>query len=356
MDSVPRDLRGALPNVDLEANQFSARLARCLKCRSLSTPGSKLRYCGRCETAAYCSKPCARADWDTHKLACERLRQSHGDCLAAFVARGGRTKDFNQSCDDRQSWFHEVPGLTNEIELMAWSHRSQAPIIYVYTSDADVDGSSIRVQMIPRSFWDEDPRFLDTFTAAQREDIRMWFGKSSFCSSTYHLSVLCYETEGGHRSMSTITREFRANGAIRAVEIVEALTAEIKPEDLADAFAWYKNILPAQRAQEFLKILRNRATIVHGCTAPQGSVPIPTRALNNEVAYMIMDSLDLAFDICLTGLRSAAQLNGREGVIRGQDPANNKRWTACLDDGTCVSVRAANFVHVRCGNYRRVSP
>jgi|AntAceMinimDraft_5_1070358.scaffolds.fasta_scaffold02833_9 hypothetical protein len=91
--------------------------------------------------------------------------------------------------------------------------------------------------------------------------------------------------------------------------------------------------------------------MVHGCTVPQGSVPIPTRALNNEVAYGIMEALDLAFDICLTGLRSAAHLNGREGVIHGPDPANNERWTARLNNGTCVSVKAANFVHVYRGNY-----
>ena len=71
---------------------------------------------------------------------------------------------------------------------------------------------------------------------------------------------------------------------------------------------------------------------------------------------MMMRNLRLAFDIRLTGLRSATHLNGREGVIRGSDPADEERWTARLDDGTCVSVKAANFVHVRRGDYRRVSP
>eukprot|EP00740_Mantoniella_antarctica_P011267 CAMPEP_0181375574 /NCGR_PEP_ID=MMETSP1106-20121128/16757_1 /TAXON_ID=81844 /ORGANISM="Mantoniella antarctica, Strain SL-175" /LENGTH=91 /DNA_ID=CAMNT_0023493893 /DNA_START=289 /DNA_END=560 /DNA_ORIENTATION=- len=63
----------------------------------------------------------------------------------------------------------------------------------------------------------------------------------------------------------------------------------------------------------------------------------------------MMDTVDLAFDIRLTGLRSATHLNGREGVIRGGDPADSERWTARLDDGMCVSVKAANFVHVRRG-------
>ena len=71
---------------------------------------------------------------------------------------------------------------------------------------------------------------------------------------------------------------------------------------------------------------------------------------------MMMRTLGLAFDIRLTGLRSATHLNGREGVIRGPDPADEERWTARLDDGTCVSVKAANIEHVRRGEYRCVSP
>jgi hypothetical protein len=71
---------------------------------------------------------------------------------------------------------------------------------------------------------------------------------------------------------------------------------------------------------------------------------------------MMMNTLGLAFDIRLTGLRSATHLNGREGVIRGQDPADRERLTARLDDGTCVSVKTANIMHVRRGDYRRVSP
>ena len=164
-------------------NVLHVRRGACSASPSQRVPGSKLRYCGRCEIAAYCSKPCARADWDTHKISCERLRQTHGKSLAAFVAMGGRTKYFNRSSDDIQSWFRNVPGLDNEIELIAWSHQSQAPIIVALASDTDVDGSTIRVQMIPRSLWDEDPRFLDTFTADAREEIRTRFAVSTFSSS-----------------------------------------------------------------------------------------------------------------------------------------------------------------------------
>jgi hypothetical protein len=273
------------------------------------------------------------------------------------VAQGGRAKDFNQSSDDFKSWFHKVPGLMYEIELMAWTHRSQAPIICASASDTDVDGSKIRVSMMPRSFWDEDSRFLDTCTtAAQREWIRLMFGKASFSASTKCMSMFCAERQGRPRQTIITTRTFEADGSIRAVKIVEALTAATKPEDLADAFAWFENALPAQDAHEQIQFIRHRARSLHGCTSLQGSLPVPTRALNTEVAYMLLDTLDLAFDIRLTGLRSATHLNGREGVIRGQDPAEEERWTARLNDGMCISVKAANIVHVRRGDYRRVSP
>jgi len=88
----------------------------------------------------------------------------------------------------------------------------------------------------------------------------------------------------------------------------------------------------------------------------QGSVPVPTRAINNEVAIFIMHALGLEYEIRLTGLRSVAHLNGREGIIRGLDSTSPERWRARLDDGTHISVKAANFLHVRRGDHKRRSP
>ena len=105
-----------------------------------------------------------------------------------------------------------------------------------------------------------------------------------------------------------------------------------------------------------LQIIRNRAALIHGSTTLAASVPVPTCAVNNEVAYMILRGLDLEIDVCLTGLRGAARLNGRMGIIRGPDPANDERLKVRLDDGTCVSVKAANFVLIRRGEYKRRSP
>jgi len=64
MASIPRDLRDALVDVDPKVDRAPAlaRTTRWWMCSILPAPGAKLRYCGRCETAAYCSKLCARAD------------------------------------------------------------------------------------------------------------------------------------------------------------------------------------------------------------------------------------------------------------------------------------------------------
>jgi hypothetical protein len=90
---------------------------------------------------------------------CDNFRKAHGEALITHVAKGGRTKYFNRLKDDCKSWFHKVPGLRNEIELMAWRVRSQSALFYVTASDSDADGSGIRIQMITRSQWDEDPSF-----------------------------------------------------------------------------------------------------------------------------------------------------------------------------------------------------
>ena len=71
---------------------------------------------------------------------------------------------------------------------------------------------------------------------------------------------------------------------------------------------------------------------------------------------MIFDSLDLEFDVYLTGLRVAAHLNGRQGFIRGPEPGSHDRWKVRLDDSKHVSVKVVNLTHIRRGNYRRISP
>lgn len=50
-------------------------------------------------------------------------------------------------------------------------------------------------------------------------------------------------------------------------------------------------------------VIRDRAALLRGCTTLQGSLPAQTRALNSEIAYKMIATLDLVLDICLTGGR-----------------------------------------------------
>ena len=91
----------------------------------------------------------------------ESTRKARGIELASYEARGGRKQDYNQMKRDAESWFERVPGLMEEIELLAWVHRGESPFIHaIATSQSNADGKDVRVEMMPRSFWDEDQEFL----------------------------------------------------------------------------------------------------------------------------------------------------------------------------------------------------
>jgi len=362
------DLRAALDELRPEAIQVTVTVAAereqrrgyqwvCKKCGPPSANKDKLRYCGRCAAVHYCSKRCAIDDWVEHKLVCDSARKARDIELAEHEARGGRKQDFNQMRRDVGSWFMAVPGLLNEMQLLAWAHRGESPIIdAIATSKSDADGSDIRVEMKPRSFWDEDPRFLETYSDRHREQLRHKFDEASFCSSKEYLYLLTTTNFDGGPGISLLSWDRFDDKIIRGAEIAEALTTGAKVEDLADTFAWFEDLCPLNDAQMLRQIIRNRASSVHGDTTLQGSVPDPSRALNIEVAYVIFDCLYLEFDVRLMGLRSAAHLNGRQGVIRGREPGSHDRWKVRLDDSKYVSVKAVNLAHIRRGNYRRISP
>ena len=361
------DLQDALDEVQQETISTAAAAADpkqqssgasrfCTKCESPPAPGGKLRYCGRCETVIYCTKHCATEDWPVHKLKCESMRRARGQALADHEAQGGRKQDFNQKQRDIASWFAAVPGLTCEIQLLAWTHRGESPFIHVSsTSQSDAGGSGVRVEMQPRSFWNEDPRFLEGHSEIL--GLRQQFGESSFCPNKGYLRLETMHELQGKPAFSGITWCLFDTVIIRGAAIVETLTTATKAEDLADAFKWFETAWTSDEADRQLQIIRSRSVFVHGGTIPHGSlVPVPSRALNNEVAYMIFRGLHLEFSVCLTGLRNATHLNGRQGVIRGQDPTDHERWEVRLNDGTCVSVKAIHVVHVRRGNYKRAPP
>jgi len=60
------------------------------------------------------------------------IQQEREEALASHVAQGGRTREFNQERYDAKGWLNEVPGLSHEIELVAWGARSQERLKFVF--------------------------------------------------------------------------------------------------------------------------------------------------------------------------------------------------------------------------------
>mmetsp|Transcript_22363 Transcript_22363/g.36082 ORF Transcript_22363/g.36082 Transcript_22363/m.36082 type:complete len:375 (+) Transcript_22363:362-1486(+) len=370
MDSMRTDLHDASNAADPEAvdKRFAGSFMKqgmCSKCRSLDSPGGKVRYCGRCRTTAYCSKECAKADWAEHKHQCESIRTTLDEDIASYVADGGQKKDFFKTRGDIKSWSNEVPGLRNELDLLAWKHRGEAVIIRVSGHETDIDGSGLRIEVVPRSSWDTDPPDLVEFSDVFLKSLRQRHSATSFDPNKEFALVkkMMHPVHSGSNNVipmrAFVIRRFD-HLAIRGVKIVEALVAGTGAEELTDAFAYLKGSIlsshPPDHVAQILQAFVTRSAYLCGRTTPHNSAPIPGRAFHNEIAYMILHQLDLEVDVRLTGLRNAAHLNGREGALRCSDPANSDRFKVVLDDGTCVSVLASNFVHIRRGNYRRRSP
>jgi len=363
---VPKESHPEVVETSATAKEQTRSLLRlaCSKCRSFPpAQGDKLRYCGRCGEKAYCSKRCAKADWSEHMHECEGMRRGRDIALTEHEAQGGRKQDFNQIRrdqirDDTLSWFAKVPGLTSEMQLLAWINRGESPLIYATSPiQSAVDGREVRVEMIPRSFWDEDPRFLDTYPESLREHLRRLFDESSFDPNEQYACALAMQYSEDSPPIVFPNIRKLVNNVIRGARIVEALTAAIRAEDLADELAWFENAASDRdAAQGLIQFIRHRASSMYGIVTQDGLVPVSTRALNNEVALMMVRTMLLEFDVRLIGLRSAAHLNGREGVVRGQDPKAVERWNIRMDDGTYISARAVNFEHIHRGHYKRRSP
>jgi hypothetical protein len=199
-------------------------------------------------------------------------------------------------------WFDGVPGVSNEIQLLAWKHRNQSPWILARTFKGDVDGRGIRIRMTPRSFWEEDPRFLEKYHDEFRDILRHQFDEASF-ETHKHFMFTQIIVHGGRTHMTAEQLGMFNPCLIRGTEIVEALTltAATRAKDLADAFAWIETRFTSQRAEEILHTLRQRSLGSYGSAMLRGSVPVATRAFNNEAACLMMASLGLEFDVRLTG-------------------------------------------------------
>jgi hypothetical protein len=282
---------------------------------------------------------------------CKRQREMRDKSVAGFEASGGdKSKIFDRGRNDNISWYHGVPGLTSEVSLLAWKHRSESLIVVVTTSAIfDVEGRAARVSVMPRSSWNEDPRFLDTFPDDVREGARMYIDSAEFSLDAHYVVVLDIN-HSGPRNLNVITMVY-TNDALRHIEIVDALTsAATTPEDLAAEIAYFKDkCLTQDQLRPIIEHFERQAA-AHG----------PSRSLHNQLAYCTISSLSLEFRVRLVGLQGATlatHLNGRAGVIRDYTATDTIRFLVRLDDdGKEVSDKAENVERIRGDDYRRRAP
>ena len=65
---------------------------RCFKCGQRPAAGSKLRMCGGCQTAKYCTDLCQRGHWSEHKPVCKTLGAAR-DRAVSSLARAAQDGD-----------------------------------------------------------------------------------------------------------------------------------------------------------------------------------------------------------------------------------------------------------------------
>jgi len=133
-------------------------LAVCHSCREPAAPGAKLRFCGECRVAAYCSAACQSAAWEAHKRVCSHLGENNQMSRAAYAAckaGGGGSRQAN--LQSQEDWYVSIPGLLDKVMCLAWLHRGEYPIIQVATSPDGTDARAPKLTMVPRSVWRADP-------------------------------------------------------------------------------------------------------------------------------------------------------------------------------------------------------
>ena len=252
-----------------------------------------------------------------------------------------------------------MPGLGAEVGLLAWKHRSESPVIFVSTPTFDdVEGSSpsTGVCVMPRTVWNDDPASVDLFNENVREKIRQDIDAADFFPDEHYYVIINDESWSGEIFFASLFFEKSSQGALRSIEILESLTssATATREDLVVAIAWMRERMSAVAT---VAAKRDIITAVIDHFDDQADMYGPSRALCNQIAFLMFRCLLLQFRVTLVGLSgaNAVHLNGQTGVIRDQATADLSRFVVRLDEGGReVSVKAGNMEHIRGENYRRL--
>lgn len=273
----------------------------CERCRGGPAAGGKLQVCSGCKMVHYCSIACQTEGWADHKLICKDFSAARQRSVAAIEAEaeqgnsapGRGSKQIKTQRLALNDWYCSIPGLPHKVQFLGWKYRSQSPVIVVVTLST-IPGSVPVVSMVPRTQWDIQ-------TTSSVPDDAVILARSVFARSDFHADrtcLVCMQVLPGTSGLSS---------------------SMMSPQSFSSTMpAVHESVLMTLTADEF--------------------AAEATRRQGDPAAVYVR----------LTGLIGAAYLNGREGVLRGRDPNNAKRFKVVLEGGKeVVSVKIHNYASLR---------
>ena len=185
------------------------------------------------------------------------------------------------------------PGLEDKVNFLAWKHRNDMPLIKLSSAPYSIPN----VQIIPRTQWDVHG---GTIPENVLKTARTYRAKSDFHIDRQFLLYTFVDPKTTDLALGGLSmHDFNFRLPSVRSEVLMTITAD-------------------DYAAEVLR--RNNDYTLRACKRPA------------------------AVYVRLIGLHSAAHFNGREGVLKGQDPKNDvERHTVRLDCGKEVNVRSQNY-------------
>jgi len=131
---------------DANASTHSYDLC-CEGCSAMISIDARKKFCSGCNIAAYCCRTCQKADWKRHKKVCgKQPDETH------HLRKVGKEK-YKEALSVVYDYVQSVPGLVRYLQLLAYIHWNDTPLISVNTT-ADTDGMNPTVDVIPRIVWE----------------------------------------------------------------------------------------------------------------------------------------------------------------------------------------------------------
>ena len=195
----------------------------CEGCSEFIPIDARKKFCSGCNIAAYCCRTCQKADWKRHKKVCGK--QPDETHLLRKVGKEKYKKDLSVVFDYVQS----VPGLIRYLQLLAYIHWNDTPLISVNTA-ADTDGMNPTVVVIPRIVWESKHHERDMLAKFYKDGPRK---DAFFCvHSIKHLGPeLAKKTEF---DMTHVTMEQETSDPEFIFDLAVRMAKCIQSSDLVD--------------------------------------------------------------------------------------------------------------------------